>query len=113
MASQTRPQEVGKSYAFTRGRFDLPDAADHYATRHGGHRRDQREQRCIERALAGVPAGARVLDLPCGVGRLAPMLVKRGYELTQADVSAHMIEKARWAWTMHCKFKSYFMLGAP
>jgi SAM-dependent methyltransferase len=36
-----------------------------------------------------------VLDIPCGAGRLLPLLKKRGFKVTGADVSANMIEEAR------------------
>ncbi|MGH7177301.1 MAG: class I SAM-dependent methyltransferase [Tepidisphaeraceae bacterium] len=102
MAADSRSDEPGGSYQLTRERFDQPSAAALYATRHGGHARDRREQACIERALESVPRGARVLDLPCGAGRLAPMLVRMGFDLTEADNSPHMVEQAQSAWRQTC-----------
>jgi SAM-dependent methyltransferase len=93
---------IGHSYAMTRDRFDQASSAALYATRHGGHARDRREQRCIELALQVVPRGSRVLDLPCGAGRLAPMLQRLGFQVTEADASAHMVERARSAWNAYC-----------
>lgn len=39
-------------------------------------------------ALLGLPAGSRVLDLPCGWGRLHPHLRARGLEVLGGDLSA-------------------------
>ena len=82
----------------TASRFDRAAAASVYATRHGGHARDRREQRCIERALVAVPRGGHVLDLPSGTGRLLPMLYRLGYRIVEADYSPHMVAHARQLW---------------
>lgn len=44
-----------------------------------------------------LPAGCRVLDVPCGSGRHALELARRGYRVTGLDVSAEAIEFARGA----------------
>jgi ubiquinone/menaquinone biosynthesis C-methylase UbiE len=49
-------------------------------------------------AIAAIPAGSHILDLPCGAGRLVMSLVERGYRVTAADSSPHMISVARDAW---------------
>lgn len=53
------------------------------------------EQRLLTSLMAGVPAGARVLDLPVGTGRLARRLQTAGYRVTGADVSLPMLRVAR------------------
>ena len=45
--------------------------------------------------LREVPEKARVLDLCCGTGQLAGLLVKRGYRVTGVDGSREMIRLAR------------------
>src|SRR6266705_1529218 len=40
-------------------------------------------------------AGAHLLDLPCGNGRLSFELAKRGYRVTGVDISEEFIEEAR------------------
>jgi len=76
-------------------RFDTQAAAEKYARALPGTGTDRRERRCLTRALAGVRVGAEVLDLPCGTGRLLPLLCGLGYKVTGADSSAHMVEQAR------------------
>lgn len=50
----------------------------------------------IDRLLAGLSAGAAVLDLGCGTGRpIAELLVARGCRVTGVDHSAAMLAKAR------------------
>ena len=50
----------------------------------------------LERRL-GVPAGAEVLDVPCGAGRLALRLAERGAHVTGVDLSAESLAHARAA----------------
>lgn len=52
------------------------------------------------RAIAGwlrPPRGGRLLDVPCGNGRLAVALAKRGYALTGIDLAGDFIAEARQA----------------
>ncbi len=49
----------------------------------------------LDRALEELPEGARILDLGCGVGRLAIPLAARGYRVTCYDVSPPLLEEAR------------------
>ena len=79
-------------------RFDQQEVAEKYPTRFGAGWRDRLEVRSIRRALAGVPRGAHVLDLPCGSGRLLEILADRGYRITCADCSEHMTRMARRRW---------------
>jgi len=45
--------------------------------------------------LVAVPAGARVLDLACGWGRVAVPLAQRGYRVTGLDLSEAFLARAR------------------
>jgi SAM-dependent methyltransferase len=53
-----------------------------------------READSVARML-GVPAGASVLDVPCGAGRVALSLAERGYRMTAVDSSAEFLARAR------------------
>lgn len=45
--------------------------------------------------LKDLPAGAHVLDVCCGTGHLAALLVERGYRVTGVDASDQMLRFAR------------------
>ncbi|MEZ5558525.1 MAG: class I SAM-dependent methyltransferase [Pseudomonadales bacterium] len=95
---QLKPTRLPEdAHLATRQRFDSDGVAARYAA--GKNLRDtwknRREMYCIESALAGIPPGSRVLDLPTGSGRLLPMLLARGYDVLAADFSAHMLHQAR------------------
>src|SRR5215203_4752913 len=53
-----------------------------------------READSVARML-GVSAGACVLDVPCGAGRIALSLAGRGYRMTAVDSSAEFLARAR------------------
>ncbi|QMU73705.1 class I SAM-dependent methyltransferase [Streptacidiphilus sp. P02-A3a] len=44
---------------------------------------------------AAVPAGATILELGCGVGRVTHPLAARGFTVTAVDESAEMLERVR------------------
>ncbi|MPY50707.1 class I SAM-dependent methyltransferase [Streptomyces sp. K1PN6] len=51
--------------------------------------------------IAGVaPAGARILELGSGVGRMTHPLLERGFTVTAVDESAEMLERVRGARTI-------------
>lgn len=45
--------------------------------------------------LTGIPEGAAILDLCCGIGRHATDLARRGYDVTGIDITAAYLEIAR------------------
>jgi SAM-dependent methyltransferase len=45
--------------------------------------------------VLALPAGSRILDVPCGQGRHAHPLAEAGYRVDGFDYSAHLIERAR------------------
>jgi SAM-dependent methyltransferase len=60
----------------------------------------EREAEFLARTLA-VPAGAELLDVPCGAGRLSLALAQRGYRLTGVDWSLEFLNHARSLDTAH------------
>jgi ubiquinone/menaquinone biosynthesis C-methylase UbiE len=53
------------------------------------------EMKLVDRAFALVPKSHRVLDVPCGGGRIAIHLAKKGYATAAADLSDSMIQITR------------------
>jgi SAM-dependent methyltransferase len=49
---------------------------------------------------SAVPAGAHILELGCGVGRVTHPLLERGFTVTAVDESAEMLERVRGARTV-------------
>ncbi|MFE2990493.1 class I SAM-dependent methyltransferase [Streptomyces sp. NPDC059262] len=49
---------------------------------------------------AAVPAGATILELGSGVGRMTHPLIERGFTVTAVDESAEMLERVRGARTI-------------
>ena len=58
-------------------------------------RKDKREKQCVTAALGRIPRGAHVLDIPCGAGRMYPLLKQMGFRTVGADASPYMVELAR------------------
>ena len=104
-------------YLGTCKRFDSAEVASTYRARKNLlTSRNRREWSCIKKALNGVPAAANILDLPCGSGRLEPLLEQQGYRVTAADYSRHMVATARSAYlesTGRCEVPDtmYFVQG--
>ncbi|MFB8035158.1 class I SAM-dependent methyltransferase [Streptomyces sp. NPDC056004] len=55
---------------------------------------------------AAVPAGASILELGCGVGRVTHPLIERGFAVTAVDESAQMLEHVRGARTVRSPIES-------
>jgi len=87
-----------ESVTKARRQYDTKQKAERFALKVKGTLTDRREKKCVRKslALANVPPGASVLDLPCGAGRLIPLLKRLGYGVTAADVSVHMLEQAQY-----------------
>lgn len=49
------------------------------------------EMRLVDRAFALVPKAHRVLDVPCGGGRVTIHLAQQGYQVSSADLSEAML----------------------
>jgi SAM-dependent methyltransferase len=55
-------------------------------------------ERAAVRTLLAQISAERVLDIPCGTGKLAPVLAEKPYRIVAADISPEMIELAREAY---------------
>ena len=53
-----------------------------------------REEACIQHAMSGISTDSLILDVPCGTGRLAAMLLRRGYSVFGVDISPAMLRIA-------------------
>ena len=49
------------------------------------------EKRLIRRAFADVPRASTVVDVPCGTGRLAEVLLEEGFTVVGLDISKSML----------------------
>lgn len=57
---------------------------------------DMLEKSAIEKAIkyVSLPENSKILDLPCGTGRVSIFLAKKGYLITGGDVSLSMVNKS-------------------
>jgi 2-polyprenyl-3-methyl-5-hydroxy-6-metoxy-1,4-benzoquinol methylase len=53
------------------------------------------ERRMLRRAFAPIARSQKVMDLPCGTGRLAETLLEDGFHVVGIDISAPMLEVAQ------------------
>ncbi len=80
-----------------RKHYDAEEAAEYVRGKEGDARRHRQECDLVRKAMASIPAGESVLDIPCGGGRMSLLLWRAGYPVTAADVSPAMVELARQA----------------
>jgi len=60
----------------------------------------------------GIRSGSRILDLCCGIGRIAVPLAKQGYDVIGVDMSPDFIKRARrYAASKHVTRKTKFIVG--
>lgn len=109
MALDDRQLEV---YAGARRRTER---AESYATKYDRelHKRISSffERRAIRRALATTGArDATMLDVPCGAGRLTPLLLPVASRLVSCDYSPAMLQVFRRTWREPCFVGSAFDL---
>lgn len=70
--------------------------------------RRNRQQLATEAEAAGIqrllalPPGSRILDVPCGEGRLGMEFAAQGYRVTGVDVAPSLLERAREASRTRC-----------
>lgn len=53
------------------------------------------ERASLARAVRGMPISTHFVDIPCGTGRLAEVLLERGYRVTGVDISPAMLHVAK------------------
>ena len=59
-----------------------------------GRLRWRREREAVRRVLAAAPTAERIADIPCGIGRWAPVLRERAHRVFGLDISWPMLERA-------------------
>jgi len=84
----------------TKPTADYPGRVKHDDKQSGGHQhrkphKHKAEMRLIDRAFRRIPKNHRVLDVPCGGGRVMLHLAQKGYFASGADLSESMIAIAR------------------
>jgi len=72
-----------------------PERARKYQIRPSAKHRA--EMKLLDRAFKLIPKDYRILDAPCGGGRVSVHLAGRGYRMAAADLSTSMVEVAREA----------------
>jgi SAM-dependent methyltransferase len=83
------PRNVGAKWA-------AAGSGAHYATqRFRGTRAAQRDPRMVDAILRAHGVRGRVLDVPCGTGRLSAMLARHAASRAGVDVSQPMLAQAR------------------
>ncbi|MEZ6045549.1 MAG: class I SAM-dependent methyltransferase [Planctomycetaceae bacterium] len=86
------------SHQRTVDRFNQEDVASKYPAEFKNTFRDWCEKNAIRDAVSDLEQGSRVLDLPCGTGRLTRLLARCGFDVTGADSSPHMATLAHENW---------------
>lgn len=90
-------KSVSQSHEHALERFSREEIASKYPSRYDEKdSHDRREKNSIIKALAHIRPGSRVLDLPCGTGRVAIVLLEKGYEVTCGDSSEAMLRFAKY-----------------
>ncbi len=93
MTETKAPKAATAAY---RGRTKYtPEAAEKYQIRKDT--KNQAELRLVDKGFALIPKPARVLDVPCGGGRVTVHLSKRGYQVSAGDLSESMLKIAKEA----------------
>jgi ubiquinone/menaquinone biosynthesis C-methylase UbiE len=93
---QSKPPMLAESpsHQIAQTRFSRPSVAEVYPSEYGDNWRHRREKACILECVSHIPAGGKILDIPCGTARMTKLLVERGYRVTGADISDAMLARA-------------------
>jgi len=95
-SSERRSRELREAY-------EAPGVADHYASGRWGdsghaRRTDRRERSLLRAFLRRIGGCTRILDVPCGAGRMARLLAESGgfgCQVIGIDIAAPMLSAAR------------------
>jgi ubiquinone/menaquinone biosynthesis C-methylase UbiE len=90
-ASSRPPDGPGEASYSGRYRY-TEEKVRQYQRRDPG--RNAAELRLMSRGLELIPPNLRVLDIPCGYGRVSALLHQKGYHPTAADLSEAMLKAA-------------------
>jgi 2-polyprenyl-3-methyl-5-hydroxy-6-metoxy-1,4-benzoquinol methylase len=74
--------------------YDLPELADYFVALEQRHEH-KFTPRLRELPIVGVAAGARILDVGCGIGEFATLAKAAGYDAVGIDVSEPVIRNAQ------------------
>jgi len=88
----------GKAWDPTRHYQDASVAADYDRERFSslaGRVFNFLDRRAVHLALADLPAGSTIADMPCGTGRLAEIALKSGFAVHGVDIAPAMLAVAR------------------
>jgi ubiquinone/menaquinone biosynthesis C-methylase UbiE len=81
-----------------RVKYNEPTARKYQVRKESKHRA---EMRLVDGAFAHVPKSHRVLDVPCGGGRVTVHLARQEYNVSAADLSEAMLQITREAVAAH------------
>ena len=76
-------------------KFSSRQTAERYPWGYARRLKPQLERQAVIAMLSLLPSGGHILDLPSGTGRISQLLLERGFEVTLADASPEMIDRAR------------------
>ncbi|HCE40979.1 MAG: hypothetical protein CL543_15410 [Alcanivorax sp.] len=65
------------------------------AYRHRKPAKHRAEMALVARTMPAIPAGERVLDAPCGAGRLSLWMARQGWRVSATDLGAAAVEHTR------------------
>lgn len=85
----------GDSFQVAQEKFDTPVVAARYPAGYKMDLKSIAERKTVIRMMDLFPPGGHILDCPSGTGRLVSILLSRGYQVTGADYSQHMIQNCR------------------
>lgn len=86
-----KPSQMAENTAM---KYRGPVAAGYDAKR-VGQEKWQAEDRIVRALLDGLPASTKILDVPFGTGRFAPLYADKGFEVVGIDISQDMLDRAR------------------